>query len=117
MAAYPTFTSGVVVHRPWRYEREYKNVHNDMPHGFRYSYNLLATPLMRWIIEYTFSDVDLVTMQAFWDSQFGGWDNITFTDPETGTVYTKCRFDMDSLVIRHVGPNQNAVTVVIQEHA
>lgn len=117
MAAYPTFTGGYVVQRPWSYRRVFKNVHNDMPHGYRYSYNLRATALMEWEIEYpAFSDTDLATLQSFWESQKGPYLNMDFEHPETAVVYTKVRFAMDSLDIRHVGPNHNSVRVLLREH-
>ena len=118
MPAIPILVGGVSVHRPWQRHREYANVHNDLPHGYRYSYNERATPLMRFEIEYgPISDDDCDTLRAFWDARKGQYETFEFTDPETAITYTKCRFAMDSFSVRRLGPNENAVNVVIQEFA
>jgi hypothetical protein len=116
--SYPTLTGGVTIHRPWTREKRYDSVHNDLPHGYRYSFNLRATPLMRFVIEYSaLSDADLATLRAFFLARSGSYEPFDFTDSETGITHTKCRFDQEELEVRHIGPNENAVTVEIQEYA
>lgn len=116
MPAFPTFTAGESVHLPFRQEEEFVNVRNLMPHGWQYSYNLIANGLKRWGIDFSLSDVDLATLDAFWLLMFGAYGEFTFTDPDTGVTTNKCRFDQDSLEKKYVGPNETLVTVAIQEY-
>ncbi len=117
MSAYPTFAAGEVAHLPFQQGQEFANVVQDMPHGWRYAYNLIATSLKRWVIQYSFSDADRTTFQTFWDAQKGNYSVFDFTDPHTGVTHTKCRFDMDSASFQTVGPNEHLITVTIQEYA
>jgi hypothetical protein len=118
MPSYPSFTGGFIIQRPWTREKEFHNAHNDMSHGYRYSFNLRATPLMRFTIEYpSLSNVDLVTLRDFFVARKGSYEEFDFTDPETTTVHTKCRFAQEAIEVNHVGWNQNGVRVVIQEYA
>lgn len=116
MPAFPTFTAGESVHLPYRQEEEFANVRNLMPHGWQYSYNLIANGLKRWGIDFSFSDTDLATLKAFWEARKGSYEEFTFTDPDTGVTTNKCRFDQDALDMRYVGPNETLVTVLIQEY-
>lgn len=116
MPAFPTFTAGESVHVPFTQKTEFWNVVNRQPHGYQYSYNLLPDGLKRWEIEFSFSDADLATMRTFWDARKGCYEEFTFTDPDTGVTTNKCRFDMESLDVRTVGPNEHLVSVVIQEY-
>jgi phage-related protein len=116
MPAFPTFTAGESVHIPFGQITEYWNVINRQPHGYQYSYNILASGLKRWTIQFSLSDTDLATLQAFWVARKGRYEEFTFTDPDTATTTAKCRFDQDSLEVRYAGPNENIVSVTIQEY-
>lgn len=115
MATYPTLASGETVHLPYERIREFRNVHNDMEHGQRYSFNLRSTPLMRWRIQYVVSDADLATLETFWNDRAGAYESFEFTDPENATYYPTVRFDQETLEIDHAGPNENRVTVALRE--
>ena len=116
MPAFPTFTTGESVHLPFKQEQEFWNVVNRQPHGYQYAYNLLATGLKRWEILFSLSDTDLATLQTFWDARKGSYEEFTFTDPDTATTTSKCRFDQESLSVQYIQPNDNRVSVSIQEY-
>ena len=117
MPSYPTLT-GFTIQRPWAREKEYHNSHADMSHGWRYSFNLRATPLMRFIIEYpSLSETDFATLRTFFIDRKGSYEEFDFTDPETLTLHSKCRFAQEEMEINHRGYNENAIRVVIQEYA
>jgi hypothetical protein len=117
MAAYPTFAAGEVAHLPFQQGIDFANVTTDMPHGWRYAYNLIATGLKTWAISYSFSDADRATFEAFWVAQKGKLSVFDFTDPQTGVTHTKCRFDMDAAEFQTVGPNEHIINVKIKEYA
>ncbi len=116
MPAFPTFTAGESVHLPYEVTHEFWNAGNRMPHGWQYSYNMIATAVKRWRITYSLSDTDLATLQTFWGTVKGAYDEFTFTDPDTAVTTTKCRFDMQALEVNHVQKNENLVAVDIQEY-
>ena len=116
MPAFPTFSGGESVHLPFAQGREFWNVTNRMPHGWQYSYNLLPNGLKRWEITFSLSDADLGTLRTFWEARSGSYEEFTFTDPDTGITTSKCRFDQEALDVRHNGPNEAVVTVIIQEY-
>jgi len=116
MPAFPTFAFGGSVNLPFGQAVEFRNVTNRMPHGYQFACNLHATAVKRWEITYTLSDADLDTLRTFWADRYGSYEEFTFTDPDTGVTTNKCRFDQEELSVRHDGPNENVVQVVIQEY-
>ena len=67
-----------------------------MEAGPEYVYYHDANPLHSWELQYAVLTADEVsTLRTFFDDMGGGWDLFTFTDPDTSTAYTKCRFDGD----------------------
>ena len=53
-----------------------------------------ASPVRSWELRWavlTAAEVD--TLREFFDDMGGGWDSFSFTDPDSSTTYTKCRFD------------------------
>lgn len=116
MPAFPTFANGATVHLPYTQETEYWNTINRQPHGYQYSYNILASGMKRWEIQFTLSDADLSTLETFWAARKGCYEEFTFTDPDTGATTSKCRFDQESLSIQYIQPNENRVSVTIQEY-
>lgn len=117
MASYPVLADGVCrVHLPYIQRKEYLTAGVDAETGWRYAYSWRATPLMRWVIEYSnMGDADMATIRDFFAARFGRYDEFSYTDDETGTTHTRCHFGMDTLEIRHIGANHHAVTVTIEE--
>lgn len=116
MPSFPTFSAGESVHLPFTQGLEYWNLRNRMPHGWQYSYNLLPNGVKRWEITFSLADDDLGTLKTFWENCKGSYEEFSFTDPDTGVTTAKCRFDMAELEIKYVQPNENNVTVIIQEY-
>lgn len=116
MPSFPTFAAGESVHVPFTQTVEFFNVSNRRPHGWQYSYNVLAAGIKQWVIQFSLSDSDLTTLQTFWDARKGAYEEFDFTDPDTGVTTSKCRFAQDALIIEQAGPNENLVTVQIQEY-
>lgn len=119
MATFPVLSDGVCrVHLPYTQRKEYLTAGVDAETGWRYAYSWRATPLMRWVIEYSnLGDSDMATLRDFFIARYGRYDEFEFTDPETTTNHTRCHFGMDTLDIRHIGANQHAMTMVIEEYA
>lgn len=116
MPVFPTFTEGESVHLPFTRIVEFQNAKVDMPHGWRHAYNLNASPFRRWEIEFLLSDTDKTTLEDFFDTCGGKYEDFDFTDPVTDDTHTNCRFDQDSLDFNCLGPNENAVRVRISHY-
>lgn len=55
-----------------------------------------ANPVRRWELSWpVLTSAELTTLRDFFDDMGGGWDSFSFTDPDSSTTYTKCRFDGD----------------------
>ena len=118
MATFPVLSDGVcTVHLPFTQRREYLTAAVSASTGWRYDYSWRATPLMRWQSDYQVGDADMATLRDFFIARNGRYDEFTFTDPETSTTYTKVHFGMDTLEIKHVGPNQHQMTLIMEEYA
>ena len=123
-AAFPTLANGARAMLPYTQIRRFAVLLNTNPHGPQYAYTwysggLSGFPtgsLHGWELSYpVLSDADLASIEAHFRNQFGKWGLWSFQDPDDATVYTKCRYDIDGLEIVNVGPNQNSLTLRIQE--
>lgn len=112
MPAFPTFEAGNKVFTPLDVKRVFKNLTVRNSAGYPFSYNQRATALMEWRMEGAImSDVDVETLRAHWEAVGGSWETWAFTDEDTGTTYSKCRYVGNELRVEHRGYNENAVTV------
>lgn len=132
-AAFPKLSSGLRAMLPYTQTRRFAVLLNDNPLGPRYSWafyggglgpslvqpNIAPFPtgaLHAWELNYpVITDADLATIETHFRNQWGAWGLFSLTDPDDGTVYPRCRYDMDQLVVSHNGPNQSSVTLRIQE--
>ena len=112
MPAFPTFEQGNSVFTPLRVARTFRNLIVENDSGFPFAYNQRSTPLMSWRMEgVTMSDNDVETLRAHWAASDGAWSTWEFTDEDTATTYSKCRYDGNELQIEHFGWNENRVTI------
>lgn len=64
--------------------------------GQEYVYYHDALPVRSWELRWAvLTSAEVTTLRNFYDAMGGGWDSFSFTDPDSLTVYTKCRFDGD----------------------
>lgn len=118
MATYPTLADGCVAQIPYVRKGVFLTAGLDSETGWRFSYSWRANPLYTWELLYSqLPDADLATLRAFFEARYGSYEEFEFVDPEDGVTHTKCRFGMDAFSMRHLGPNQHSVTVIIQEYA
>lgn len=53
-----------------------------------------ASPVRSWELRWAvLTAAEVTTLREFFDDMGGGWDSFSFTDPDSSTTYTKCRFD------------------------
>ena len=64
--------------------------------GHEYVHYHDANAVRSWELRWgVLTAAEVATLRNFYDSMGGGWDVCTFTDPDSLTAYTKCRFDGD----------------------
>ena len=118
MATFPTLTAGERTHRPWFYRRDFLTSKVNIPTGKRYAFHHRATPLMRWVVGGdSLSDADLATLRTFFLARAGNYEAFSFTDPETASVYSTCRFEEAEFKEKHIAPNENSIHLTIVEIA
>jgi hypothetical protein len=123
-AQFPVFDVGVSAQRPHQQIRRFLTSKVDQPTGVRYSWawygeGLTDFPdgaLEAWELTLLLSDVNLVTLETFFQAMEGRMWPFTFLDPDSEMEYPNCRFGIDALVINHAGVNNNQVVVPIVQY-
>lgn len=124
-AAFPALANGLRTQLPYSQIRRYAVMKNDNPlSGTAYRWTWLGGgltgfptgSLRGWVLSFpVLSDADLATIETHFRNQWGRWSSFTFRDPESGTDYTKCRYDQDVLDIVHQQTNVNVLTLRVME--
>jgi hypothetical protein len=112
---FPMLSSGARVQRPYTHSRNFDTV-SVRTEGGRFAYARQAAGLRTWSAGGP--SISTTEATAIWDMfrrAAGQWRSFQFTDPDSLTAYPHCRFGSDSLDWRMNGPNDNAITVTIQE--
>lgn len=114
--AFPLMTDGVPVQYPFHTDVRFLVSVLDNPVGPSYTSYNRATPLRIFTVELpSVSDVDADAFEAHFDAMGGGWDTFSFTDPNDGTVYSKCVYQQQSVTRVRTQKNDNAMRFVIEE--
>ena len=117
--------NGVITQRPYRSGVAYNSAFQDSAYGRPYSFlkrgsglNFFPVgPLGRFWVNYlAITDAEIQVLANFFSQANGRLSTFSFTDPETGVVFTKCRFDTDDFSYEAIGPNQNSISLPIVEH-
>ncbi|MEO8372378.1 MAG: hypothetical protein ABI806_24545 [Candidatus Solibacter sp.] len=124
-AAFPALASGARAMLPYVQTRRFDVMINTNPTGMQYAWTWFSgsmgatfpsRALLGWELTYpNLTDADLATRETHFRNNWGRYGLWTFTDPDDGTDYPKCRYDMDVLEIVHNGPNQSSMTLRILE--
>ena len=116
--AFPALASGCAANIPYVYSTEFLTASVKAETGWQYAYSWRANALYRWVLQYSqLSDADWATLLAHFQAMFGRYGEFEFTDPETTTVHSKCRYDQDELERTNSGVDNNSLTVVIVSYA
>lgn len=114
-ADFPTLTSGAKMQLPYTYGRTFDTV-AVRTEGGRYVFANRAASLQSWSVGGSvISDAEAA---AIWDAFRkcnGRYRTIGFTDPDSATHVSNCRFGSDILEWRYMGPGQNSITATIQQ--
>ena len=134
---FPLLSTGAACQRPYTQIVRYRTTKNANQNGMAYTYSwygsglvgfpnggtnrsggtdLAAAGLFSWKLVYpAITDADMATLEAFFVQMNGSWSTFTFTDPDSGTQFTKVRFDQQLLEYRYVQKNQASTTILLAE--
>ena len=113
MSTFPQIVTGVTTQLPYVSARRCNVCKVTQDSGQQYAYYWDANTLGRWELNFSvLSSAELSTLRTFWEAR-GAWDSFSFTDPDTGTTYTTCRFDGDTFEVGYTDVNTYSLKLVI----
>lgn len=114
---FPLLSTGAVTQLPYGTRGLFFTARNELECGKVHSYYFRASALWAWEISYEdITDAELAAVVLHFHTCGGATKTFSFTDPNGAGVFANCRYGTDALVIRHLGPDQNAVSFLIEEH-
>lgn len=116
MSTFPGILSGAVVSQlPFGLELRASVARVKMESGKVYAYYWEANPPASWELNFSvLTTSELAALRAHWEGRGGAWDSFSFTDPDTGTVYT-CNYEGDDFAVSYLGVGQYALKLTITE--
>jgi hypothetical protein len=117
-ARYPAIRQGVITQFPYTGTSSFLTTRNDLETGPRYAYYERATPRRGWKCSYSvIAPAELLTLMQFFVAMGGRFGSFTFTDPDSKTEYTECRFDQDAFEVSYQGRCRCSLTLTIVQIA
>lgn len=114
MPTFPTFDGGIVTQRPWSFGTRWKNQVTQIEHGPKHVYTRQSAVIRAWEVNYpNITDSEVGALHDFFYERHGRTESFDFTDPDSGTTYSNCRFDQDELTITASDIDSNSVRVSI----
>jgi len=123
-SSFPTLPIGIVTQLPWGSGIKYSTSYNDNPTGQRYPLawlgggfsGLPSVGLRSWQLNFpVISEAELAILENYFVGQSGMWGSFSFTDPNTATVYSHCRFGSDTMSIVYQSPGIVSTQLVIEQ--
>lgn len=113
-----------VAERPFTQVTQFFTDVSASPYGQQYAYEWYGAsltgfptgPLHSWKLSYPLlTDADALTIETFFLGQQGRYGIFSFTDPISGTTYTKVRFASDNLAFQYLTKNQQSTELTLME--
>lgn len=118
LSAWPTINGGVRVQLPFTNVSAFLTTKNQMPTGLQYAWTWRASPLMSWPLQYPLTtSTECGALFDAYAKALGAYHTFSFTDPNTGTVYSKCRVGPQPIQRTYKGLNRNTVSLLIEQIA
>lgn len=121
-ATLPALPSGAVTCRPWSKSRTYATHYSDTESGIRHALalrgggltNFPTAPVLAWDLQFRNVRPAFITdLVKFFLTKNGRFGSFTFTDPDTTTAHTGCRFGSDDLTVEYIGYNNCSTSCLI----
>lgn len=112
---FPTLTGGARMQYPYTHEHSF-DTESVQTEGARWTWYNRAAALRTWSAGGpSLSDADALAIWNYFLLARGRFRSFQFTDPDSSTAYSSCRFATDSIEWRYVSPRVNALQVQIQQ--
>jgi hypothetical protein len=106
---FPTLTGGATAQFPFTHSRTF-DTDAVVTEGGRYSSYNRATPQKSWAIGGpSLTDADALAIWNYFLLARGKYAQFAYTDVDSATRYTNCRFAVDSLEWRYIAPRVNSI--------
>lgn len=116
-ADFPALSSGALMQWPYMHDRAFDTV-AVRTEGWRFAWYRRGTSLRVWSAGgAVLTDADALAIWDMFRRARGRWATFHFTDPDSLTEYTSCRFAEDKLEWRYIEPRVNAVEAQIAQFA
>ena len=116
-ADFPTLSTGARTQRPYTHGRGFDTA-SVRTEGGRYAYARRAASLRTWTAGGSaLTDAEAAAIWNMFLLACGQWRSFGWTDPDSLLRFPNCRLGSDQIELRILGPNQNSVTMTIQELA
>jgi hypothetical protein len=121
--AFPGLSAGCVSQLPYTARKRFSSIVNKMPSGPKFAFaqfgggltNFPTDGLMGYQVGgTTLSDADVATLSAHFIANYGRFSDFSFTDPNSGTTYTKTHYVSDQMVITANAPNRNSMSIGLE---
>ena len=112
---FPLLSTGAPSQRPYTKSSDFDTV-SVRTEGGRFAYPRRSSALHTWTVGG--AAITTTEAQAIWDMfrlAGGMLQAFAYTDADSTTRYTKCRFGADSIEWRMLGPNQNSIVTTVKE--
>lgn len=117
MATFPSLKTGAVAQYPSGLNVSFSTQVIRFLDGKEQRFPSYGTPLRKWSIALSLLDEsELETLADFFEEMEGRAGTFTFTDPWSGTVYSSCSFDSDSLALGYQEVARGKTSLVIREN-
>lgn len=112
---FPTLGTGARVQRPYTRGKTF-DTDAVRTEGGRFAYARRTASLQTWTAGGTIlTDAEAAAIYSMFKLACGQWRSFGFTDPDSSTHFTNCRFGSDQMDWTISGPNQNSIQVTIQQ--
>ena len=116
MPDFPLLATGARVQFPFERRTRFMTETSGGETGPAYAYYNEANGLKSWVLTYTdLPDAEAQTIEDFFHTMRGAWDEFDFTDPTDNVKYTKCHFAEGMLARKRTGPDMNSIRLVIEQ--
>ena len=115
--SFPVLSSGAVTQLPYTLGRSWDVVAVRTEQARSAFYNR-ATGLRSWTVGGPLlSDADALALWNHFRKSHGKLTTFSFTDPDSGTVYSSCRYGSDAVDWIYNGPRQNQMVTTVEQFA
>ncbi len=115
--SFPLLSTGARVQLPNKIGLRYQTLRNDLECGKRIAYYTWSTPLRTLSLEFgNITDTEVQNYVGHYVGQGGPLTSFAFTDPDSGTTYSVCRYSPDPIQLTRVSRNNNRLTMAIEEY-